>query len=309
MKIGVVDLDTSHPANWVPIIKQTGHDIVAVFDHGDVHPPGYADQFVLKHGGRIFGALHEMVDAVDCVIIHGCDWEMHVNRARPFIEAGKAVFVDKPIAGNLSDLHQFAQWAQAGARITGGSSLRFCNEARQFLNKPIEQRGTPHTVLCGCAVDDFNYGIHAYTLLAALMGDDAVNVRHVRRGPQRRVQINWPDGRVGWVVVGETARWIPFHAAVVTELSVKHFVVDNGNLYRALLEAVLPYLAGDTDRPPLSPKQLIAPELWALAAELSAHENNREVSLDELSVHDVSYNGAAFTRAYRLQRYPNGSRK
>ena len=38
MRIGIVDLDTSHPANWIPIERELGHEIVGVFDSGDVHP-------------------------------------------------------------------------------------------------------------------------------------------------------------------------------------------------------------------------------------------------------------------------------
>jgi len=41
------------------------------------------------------------------------------------------------------------------ARITGGSSLRFCYETQAWLGKPVEERGTPHTVFCGCGVDEF----------------------------------------------------------------------------------------------------------------------------------------------------------
>ena len=38
MKIGLVDLDTSHPASWIPILREYGHEIVGVVDHGNVHP-------------------------------------------------------------------------------------------------------------------------------------------------------------------------------------------------------------------------------------------------------------------------------
>ncbi len=41
MRIGVVDLDTSHPQNWVPSERELGHDVVGLWDGGDVHPPGY----------------------------------------------------------------------------------------------------------------------------------------------------------------------------------------------------------------------------------------------------------------------------
>ena len=41
MKIGVVDLDTSHPQNWIPIERDLGHEVAGIWDGGAVHPPGY----------------------------------------------------------------------------------------------------------------------------------------------------------------------------------------------------------------------------------------------------------------------------
>jgi len=39
MKIGVVDIDTSHPQNWIPIERTLGHDVAGLWDGGSVHPP------------------------------------------------------------------------------------------------------------------------------------------------------------------------------------------------------------------------------------------------------------------------------
>ena len=308
MKIGIVDLDTSHPQNWIPIERELGHDVVGIWDGGAVHPPDYVKQFAQEHEiPRVYDALEEMVEDVDCAVIHGCDWDTHIAKARPFVEAGKGVLLDKPMAGSLKDLNQLERWAAEGAKITGGSSLRFCYETQDWLARPVEERGTPHTVLCGCGVDEFNYGIHAYSMLAGIMGVGAVRVRHLDQGVQRRVQINWPDGRIGVVIVGAAAQWLPFYANVTTERAVVQVQADSAQLYRALLEATLPYLSGQVDRPPVPLPELIEPELWALAARRSWLEGNREVALAELSEDDEGYDGEAFAVEYRKARYPQGS--
>ncbi|HTL28708.1 MAG TPA: Gfo/Idh/MocA family oxidoreductase [Tepidisphaeraceae bacterium] len=268
MKIGIVDLDTSHPANWIPIERELGHEIVGLYDGGTVHPPGYADKFAAEHKvPRVFKTIEEMVSQVDCGIIHGCDWDTHIAKAKPFIDAEKAVLIDKPLAGNIGDLEQIRAWAKGRARITGGSSLRFCIETQQWLAKDPAERGTPDTVICGCGVDEFNYGIHAYSMLSGAIGIGAKSVRHLGKGVQRRLQVKYGDGREGILVIGQTAAWLPFHATIVTERSATQYIADAGKLYRALLEATLPYLAGETDRPPLDPDALIEPELCALAAQ------------------------------------------
>jgi hypothetical protein len=66
MKIGLVDLDTSHPENWVPIERDLGHEVVGVWDAGDVHPPGYAKQFARTHDvPRVYESLDAANGAPD----------------------------------------------------------------------------------------------------------------------------------------------------------------------------------------------------------------------------------------------------
>jgi hypothetical protein len=206
MRIGVVDLDTSHPQSWVPIERELGHEVVGVWDGGSVHPPEYAVKFAADLGiGRVFATLGEMAAAVDCAIIHGCDWDTHVAKARPFVAAGKAMLIDKPVAGKPADLMQIREWVAQGARITGGSSLRFCVETRDWLAKPIAESGTPHTVVCGCGVDEFNYGIHAYAMLSGILSAGIRSVQHLGQGGQRRLLVTWQDGRSALRLVEATS--------------------------------------------------------------------------------------------------------
>lgn len=306
MKIGVVDLDTSHPQNWIPIERELGHEVAGVWDGGEVHPPEYVQDFAQKHQlPKVYASLEEMAGEVDCAVLHSCNWDTRIERARPFVAAGKAILLDKPVAGKPGDLRQLLEWEAQGVRLSGGSSLRFCYETQEYLARPESERGVPHTVICGCGVDEFNYGIHAYALLGGLMGAGAQSVRHLGQGGQRRVQVSWADGRMGLLVIGAVARWLPFHATVVSDREVGQFQVDAGRLYRALLEKVLPYLEGRVPTPPVPLRELMEPEMWALAARRSWEEGDREVSLEELG--EGGYDGAAFGRFYREQKYGKGN--
>lgn len=303
MRIGIVDLDTSHPGSWIPIERAIGHEIAGVWDGGSVHPADYIERFAHEYNiPRMFRSLDEMAREVDCAVIHGCDWDTHIVKAEPFVRAGKAVLIDKPLAGNRRDLEQIVRWAREGVRVAGGSSLRFCVEVQQWLAQPVEERGTPDTVLSGCAVDEFNYGIHAYSMLAGIMGTGAYSVQHIGKGTLRRVAIRWKDGRMGVVVVGTAENWMPFYATIVTEKGVTQLQADSSKLYRALLEATLPYLAGETDTPPVPVEQLVEPELWAIAARQSWLEDDRQVLLSEVA-YDVGYDGASFAQEYRRMKY------
>ena len=303
LKIGLVDLDTSHPASFAPILRDQGHEVIGVFESGIVWPTGYAETFAREHAiPRIFSDLDDMAQAVDVAIIHTCNWDLHLARCEPFLRAGKGVLIDKPLVGNLRDAQTLLGWAARGARIFGGSSLRWAREIHDLLAEPEAERGRIHTVFAGCAVDDFNYGIHAYALLSGLLGVGATSVRYLGQSLQKEIRVAWSDGRTGLLLVGTQKGYLPFYATIVTDSAVRYLEVDASRVYRALLERALPYLGGESDFPPLSLCELLEPELIALAARRSWHEHGAEIHLADLAFGDPGYDGARFAAEYRRMR-------
>ena len=56
----------------------------------------------------------DVIGEVDAVVIATDDGLDHTRRARPFVEAGLPVFVDKPLATSVDDLRTFRDWERAG---------------------------------------------------------------------------------------------------------------------------------------------------------------------------------------------------
>jgi hypothetical protein len=307
-KIGLVGLCTSHPGQWVPIIRELGRElhldveVRAAWDSGQTRPEGYAAEFCRKlEIPRHLERLEDMLAEVDGVIVHTADWGRHVAQAQPFVEAGKPVLIDKPIVGNRRDANQLLAWASQGKRITGGSSLRFAREVRGWLAHPLAERGAVQTVFAGCGTDEFNYGIHAYALLSAAMGGGVRSAQYLGTSGQKLVKVNWADGRMGFLSVGQAAA-LPFHLAAVTSRTVFQVAVEPGHLYRDLLERCLPYLCGVSESPPLPMGHLLEPELAALAARQSWLLQGAEVLLQDLPADDPGYDGTEFALAYRRAR-------
>ena len=304
MRIGIVDIDTSHPQNWIPIERELGHEVVGIWDAGDIHPAEYVRDFAAQHEvPTVYERLEDMVDEVDCAVLHGCDWDGRIDRAQPFVEAGKALLLDKPVVGNLADIEQLLDWAAAGHRVTGGSSLRYAVEVAAYLAEPAEERGTVHTAFGGCGTDEYNYGIHAYSLISGLMGPGIRSVRYLGSSGLKHLQLRWEDGRLGYLAIGDGGG-LPFHVTAITGKGVRQITCDNKTLYRGLLEAVLPYLSGETDEPPYSMAELLEPELAALAARQSWLRNGAEVFLGDLGLEDEGYDGGVFAWGYRRAKYP-----
>lgn len=282
MRIGLVDLDTSHPGAFTPLLRAMGHEVVAVWHHGPAE--GFAAAYDIPH---VFEDLYAMAEEVDLAVISGADWSTHVDRVTPFVVADTAVFLDKPFAGNAPDLAELASLSQ-GTRMSGGSSLRWA----------VERDPDAEFVLAGCSGHEFDYGIHAYSLLHGLLGPGMRRARWLGGHGQARVEVAWADGRAGMVSVGETAGRHPFHATVLSGRSVRHIDVDPSTLYETMLHAVVPYLAGQAPDP-MPMAQLVEPELAALAALRSRHDGGRWVDLDDPEVAEVEYDGPAFAAVYR----------
>ena len=69
-----------------------------------------------------------MIGQVDAVIIPtDRGWE-HVERARPFIEAGLPLFIDKPLCDREEDLRQFVAWQREGKPLLSTSCMRYARE-------------------------------------------------------------------------------------------------------------------------------------------------------------------------------------
>jgi predicted dehydrogenase len=307
-RLGLVGLCTSHPDSWTPIIRKMVEDgvadvkLTAAWDSGETRPEGFAKEFCKKFEiPRPVEKLEDMLDQVDGVIVHTTNWDRHLEQAEPFVQAGKSVLLDKPIVGNLKDANRLLDWAKQGMRITGGSSLRFPCEVREFLAVPAEERGEIYHAYAGCGTDEFNYGIHAYSLLSAALGPGIRSVRYLGSSRQKHLQVSWSDGKVGLLTVGKGI-WVPFHITIVTTKKVAQITVDNSKIYRSMLEVQLPYLIGKEQAPPFPMEVLLEPELAAMAARVSWMNNGQEVFLSDLRQDDPGYDGVQFAVEYRRAR-------
>ena len=307
-KLGIVGLCTSHPENWVPIIRDMNEkqnldlEIVATWDSGETRPEGFSKEFCEKFEiPNAVENLTDMLEMVDGIILHTTNWDKHIEQARPFVEAGKSVLIDKPIVGNMCDANTVLSWMKSGKRITGGSSLRFCREVQDFLALPVEERGNVHTAYAAIGVDDMNYGIHAYSIISGLMGPGIQSVRYLGSSKQKQLMLKWNDGRIALMTVGKSD-WLPFNITAVTDKNVFQIGVDNSKIYHSLLEAQLPYLIGKTDELPLEIDEILEPEFAALAAIISWQNNGKEIFLTDLGEGEPGYDGTQFAKEYRRER-------
>lgn len=110
----------------------------------------------------------DVIDSVDAVIIPTDIGHEHVERARPFIEAGLPVFIDKPLTDNVADLRQFIRWHEEGRPLLSTSCMRYAREFED-LRTHLGNVGEPRLVTVTMIKSWERYGIHALEAVYGLL--------------------------------------------------------------------------------------------------------------------------------------------
>ena len=136
-------------------------------------------------------------------MILSIDGRPHLEQARQVFEAGKPVFIDKPVAGSLADAKRIFQAAkQHQVPCFSSSSLRFSPGTQAVLTDPGIGAIKGCNAHSPCAIephhpDFFWYGIHGVETLFTIMGPGCETVTRVHTDNADLAIGVWKDGRVG----------------------------------------------------------------------------------------------------------------
>ena len=262
--------------------REMGHEVVGAWDGGSVHPAGYAEQFAAAHQlPTVFSSLRDMVPAVDCAFIHGCDWDTHVAKAKPFVEAGKAVFVDKPLVDNAADLGQFRRWiVEEGRPILSSSSMRYCKEYMPY-RASTHNLGALRYVTITTPKTWERYGIHALEGMYPIVGPGFVSARNTGGIERNVVHLKHARG-LDVVVIATGDMYGSFGDLLLCGTKGSAYLKSQDSFFsfKAQLVAFVDYLRSGVYPFPFSETE----ELMKLviAGIRSREENGREVALSEI---------------------------
>jgi predicted dehydrogenase len=242
IRIGVVDLDTSHPKAFCAILSQmSGVRVTALLDSHDVWPEGYDRTFAEQNNiPLVCGDLDEMVEHVDAAMIHGVNWDSHIKKILPFIKAGKHVLIDKPIVGSVADVQRMRDLNAAHpGLIFGGSSLRFANEI-VVLKSSVPDIENSTSVLASGPGDFFSYAIHTTEMLQGLLGCGVTSVEFKQGHSSSFLFLTYHNGFTA-ILQLET----PFHewsVSLFTQSGLRSTAVDSSKLYEPFLTAFVDFV-------------------------------------------------------------------
>ena len=308
IKIGVADIDTSHPLAFAKVLAQQGRAAYfAVCNEGfrkRDEVEGFKNRFSLE---KICESTDELAECSDVGFIQGCNWDKHLDQAMAFIRLGKPVFLDKPMVGNLSECDKLIELEKNGAKILGSSGLRYCSEVRSFLAMGEENRGKLLHIDVTVGVDEFNYAIHAVELICSLAESRALTVKHV--GSSKRddaicdnYYITFENG-VTACYHCMPGRFVNFNVILLTTTTSCAFTVDNKEIYGALLGEICDELEGKESRM-ASVRELTDCIRVSLACKASKSSSGEEISIDSPALYGVSFDGYEFEKEYSAAAKP-----
>lgn len=259
IRLGMLDFDTSHCVAFTTRFNHAGVDksqfvdgakvVVGCPGESKLSPERIAGftQEMKKLGVPLVDKPEAMIGQVDAMLIESVDGTVHLERARPFLEAGLPCFIDKPFTCSTADARKLiALAAKKKLPLFSSSSLRYAPEVAAFAQdaKPGQ--------LIGCSVYSpaslspvpgrnaglFHYGIHGVEVLYTLMGPGCQRVACTHEKGTDVATGTWKDGRIA------TLRGIRDGAAgygftAFSEKGVKHVTIKTDVIYRELCKKIV----------------------------------------------------------------------
>lgn len=221
----------------------------------------------------------DVIGHVDAVIVATDKGFEHVERARPFVEAGLPVFIDKPLCDNRADLKVFEGWVAEGRQILSSSGMRYAKEFVPY-HRSTHEFGALRTIFGTMAKKWETYGIHALESIYPIIGPGFVSVRNT--GTYDRNVVHLKHGSGCDVVLTTTADQIGgsgFITLAGTEGGTTLRSQDTYHAFKAQLEGVVSWLR--TGTPPVPFAETRELMTLVIAGIESREEGGREIMLSE----------------------------
>lgn len=215
VRAGIIGCDTSHCIAFTELINApnaTGYraqvQVVAAFPGGsDDIPssrdrvPGYVEK-LKGMGVEIVDSIDALLEKVDVVLLESVDGRVHLEQVKPVFAARKRVFIDKPLAGSLSDAVEIVRLGESsGVPWYSSSALRFGGPATRLAADASVGEILGCDVFAPCATEPHHpdlywYGVHGVETLYALMGTGCESVSRVAAADADLVAARWRGGRL-----------------------------------------------------------------------------------------------------------------
>jgi len=299
LRLGIVDCDTSHVVQFTMRLNHLeideeqwvdGANIVAAVPlPSAILEQEKIDEYVDKlkgFGVEIVSKPEDLLEMnLDGVCIEAVDGSVHLERAKPFLEAGMPLYIDKPFTTCSEDAKEILRLAKENeVPVFSTSSLRYGLEVVEVLEDKEGKYGKVVGANCWspASLHDrnpglFHYGIHGVEPLFTLMGAGCEYVQTIfRDGAEVTVGV-WDDGRIG-TMRGTRAGAHAYGFTAWCEKQVVTTSINAGLIYRELLKQMVKMF--QTGQPPVDLQETLELVAFIEAAMESQAKNGAPVKLN-----------------------------
>jgi predicted dehydrogenase len=219
-------------------------------------------------------------DGMDAVLIVDDGSGSHWRYADYPLRKGIPTFCDKPLAMTAREAAGIVRIArEAGTPFMSSSSLRFVPDIVE-LRGALSSLGSVHLAQAVCGHDLIYYGIHALSMIYAVLGGGAVSAVNVGREDRNIVRIRFSQGLDVVLIVADSTRMqAGYQLNLYGAKGWRTLTPDLRHLYTYLLETFIHCVSTGKEPYPIEQEvELIA----ALEASQRSLELGREVQVHEV---------------------------
>jgi predicted dehydrogenase len=229
---------------------------------------------------HIVARAEDVIGQVDAVLVATDNGSEHVERCRPFVEAGLPIFVDKPLVDNAADLRQFVEWVSAGKPIMSSSCMRHAKEYAPY-RASTHNLGALRYASITTPKSWERYGIHALEGIYPILGPGFISARNTGAKGRNVVHLTHRDGiDVNVIAIDDLYGGFGALTLIGTADAAQVMFKDNFYAFKSELQSFVDFVR--TGVRPFPFEETVELMRLVIAGIISREEGGREVFLDEI---------------------------
>ena len=201
-KIAILGCENSHADAFLKFIKNNEEfsDVEVVCVYSDDIPA--AEKLHEKFGVSIMDDYVDAVGKIDGLVITARHGDNHYKYAKPYMESGIPMFIDKPITVKEEEAIEFMRaLRENGVRVSGGSSLKqdsFVAALREDAKNEVDGKTIGGVVRAPYSAENayggfYFYAQHLVEMVCEIFGRFPVSVTAKKNGKQVNVLFHYED--------------------------------------------------------------------------------------------------------------------
>jgi predicted dehydrogenase len=226
-KIAILGCENSHASNFLDFIYNTDKyrdvEVVGVYSN----EPDTAKALNEKFGVKVLENYTDAIGQIDGLVITARHGDLHYEYAKPYLESGIPMFIDKPLTIKESDAVEFMNELKArGIKVSGGSSLKHDIGVKTLKSERenlVDGETLGGFVRAPLNADNiyggfYFYAPHLVEVVSEIFGRYPVSVKAERQGKVTNVKFNYENYTANGVFVDDN---YVYYACRMADKSVK----------------------------------------------------------------------------------------